>query len=348
MSETASEARGRGDLGRELVANMEWITLDRIGGHGLDNAKRNVQFRDRGKSLKALAGETIGEGDHAIVLGAGPSLHRFPIAEEIKAASYRGAIVVTDSCMSYCLRNGIVPDLVVTLDPHAKRIVRWFGDPKLLPEHLVEDDYHSRQDMDPVFTDEIRANLQMIDLLNEHGSKMKIALATSASDAVVDRVLETGMQVYWWNPMYDDPSKPGSVTKELQKLNGFPSVNAGGNVGTACWVLADAVLGKSRVALGGIDFGYYAETPYKNTQYYRDALDLVGEENLDSLFMPVFNPHLQRWFYTDPAYMWYRECFLEMAADADCVTYNCTQGGILFGDGIRFVPLETFLQETAG
>ena len=29
------------------------------------------------------------------------------------------------------VRKKIIPDLVVTLDPHKKRIVRWFGDKNL-------------------------------------------------------------------------------------------------------------------------------------------------------------------------------------------------------------------------
>src|SRR5688572_14328193 len=135
-----SETR-EGRLGREFVARMGQITLDRIGRDGVENARRNLQFLDRGESLRALRGAPIGEGDHALVLGAGPSLHRRPVADEIKKRGYSGALIVTDSCMSYCLRNGIVPDLVVTLDPHATRIVRWFGDPKLLPTHLAADDY---------------------------------------------------------------------------------------------------------------------------------------------------------------------------------------------------------------
>ena len=48
-------------------------------------------------------------------------------------------------------------------------------------------------------------------------------------------------------------------------------------------------------------------------------------------------------FYTDPAYLWYCQSFLELAKDADCETYNCTEGGILFGDNIKFVPLAEFL-----
>ena len=68
---------------------------------------------------------------------------------------------------------------------------------------------------------------------------------------------------------------------------------------------------------------------------------------MDSIFIRVFNPHMDEWFFTDPAYMWYSQCFLEMAADAEGATFNCTEGGILFGDNVEFVPLAEFLGRQA-
>ena len=40
----------------------------------------------------------------------------------------------TDGSLYYLLRNNILPDLVVTLDPHPTRIIRWFGDENLTKE----------------------------------------------------------------------------------------------------------------------------------------------------------------------------------------------------------------------
>ena len=147
--------------------------------------------------------------------------------------------------------------------------------------------------------------------------------------------------------MYDDPDLPNSETEKLFRLNGLPCLNAGGNVGSACWMMADSVLEKKHVALTGMDFSYYEDTPYKNTQYYYEALELVGESQLDSIYMRIFNPHLKKWFYTDPAYMWYRNSFFEMVVEASCQTYNCTGGGILFGDKIIFTSLDDFLNGSA-
>lgn len=335
-----------GELGLALVANMPEITLDRIGDESISNTHKNLKFLDRGLSLKDLRNVSLGKGDQAIVIAAGPSLHKTNVAHNLKLSGYNGAIVVPESTMLYCLRNEIIPDLVVTVDPHAKRIVRWFGDPDLTKSDLVADDYFSRQDLDPAFADQLRVNEEIMELLQKYGKEIRIALSTSASESVVKRVLDTGMEIYWWNPMYDDPDLPDSVTLKLHRLNRLPCLNAGGNVGSASWAITDSVLKKRRVALIGMDFSYYEDTPYKNTQYYYEAVDLVGENNLDAFFIRVYNPHLKQWFYTDPAYYWYKEVFLEMVTSADCLTYNCTEGGILFGEGITFAPMINFLEDS--
>jgi len=274
-----------------------------------------------------------------------PSIKRQDGAKQLLEADYPGAIIATESAMLLCLRHGIVPDLVVTIDPHATRIVRWFGDPNLSHQHLQEDDYFSRQDLDESFSDQLKVNEEILELVNKYGSQMRIALSSSASPAVVQRAMESGMQIYWWNPMYDDPANSDSISRRLHNNNGLPCVNAGGNVGSACWMMADAVLNKSHIRVMGMDFGYYADVPYKNTQYYHEAIALVGKENLDSIFMKVFNPHLNSWFYTDPAYMWYKECLLDMVGNTDSQTYNCTEGGILFGERIEFIQLREFLNK---
>jgi hypothetical protein len=335
---------GPGELAHKLVAEMEAITFDSIGHLGIANAKRNQSLLTRGQSLAALREEKIGEGDSCIVIAAGPSLARQEPIKAIKASGYRGTIIATESALSVCLRNGVVPHLTVTLDPHATRIVRWFGDPSLNEDAIRRDDYFRRQDMDTAFANELRLNKDLIDLLNRHGKDVRIALATSASEAVVNRVIETGMPIYWWNPMFDDPDPPDSLTRALYKENRLPCMNAGGNVGTAAWMLAHSVLGKANVAVVGMDLSYYDDTPYFNTQYYHELVALVGEEKLDAVFERIHNPYVGRYFYTDPAYLWYRQCFLELAADADCQTYNCTGGGILFGDAVNFVELKQFLE----
>ena len=344
-SENHTSGATDGSVGRALVSKMGELTQARHGEMALTNARQNHAFLDRGKSLTALRRAPLGDGDSAIIIAAGPSIKRHDPLEVVRDQKYRGALVVTESALMYCLRKGIVPDLTVTLDPHATRIVRWFGDPNLTADAISADDYYSRQDMDEAFANELKANDEALTLLNKHGKDIKIALSTSASMAVVDRVLDIGMEIFWWNPMLDDPDLPGSKTAQLQRENGLPAMNAGGNVGTCAWMLASEVLEKKHIALTGMDFSYYDGTPHLNTQYYHEAVDLVGEENLDSIFIRIFNPYTESWFFTDPAYMWYRECFLEMASDAECSTYNCTEGGILFGENVTFITLRNFVAD---
>lgn len=350
MASNESSDGGAGDLGRELVANMPKLTWNRIGAQALHNAELNLPAikAGTGQSLAALRGVQLGDGDSAVVIGAGPSIRRRDPAKVIRESGYKGAILATESAMLYLLRQGIVPDLVVTADPHKSRIVRWFGDPHLSEAALAEDDYFKRQDMDASFAAEMEVNREILALLGKYGKDIRIALSTSASDAVVGRAVECGMTVYWWNPMLDDPDEPDSVTRKLQASNGLPCVNAGGNVGAACWMIATAVLEKQDVALTGMDFSYYDGTPYSQTQYYKELVALVGEDNLDSVYMRIFNPHTQQWAYTDPAYMWYRENFLDMVRDSDARTANCTEGGILFGDGIEFIKLQEFVARNDG
>lgn len=341
---SGSESVG-GSILLRLQSQMADATEARTMDLALNNAKISHPLIMAGKSIKELRNQTIGVGDSAIIVAAGPSIKRHDPAPMIKAADYKGTIVCAESAISYLLKNGIVPDLAVSVDPHPLRIVRWFGDPNLSHESLKDDDYFRRQDLDASFADEMRKNEEILELMAKHGKNIRIALSSSASADVVNRVHEIGMDVYWWNPLLDDPDRPDSVTKALQRKNRLPAMNAGGNVGTATWMMANAVLDKRKVALTGVDFGYYADTPYRNTQYYHEAVELVGEERLDEIFIRLHNPHLDQWFYTDPAYYWYRQAFLELAKDAECETVNCTQGGILFGEPIRFAPLSQFLAE---
>ena len=83
-------------------------------------------------------------------------------------------------------------------------------------------------------------------------------------------------------------------------------------------------------------------TPYAKTQYYPELVEMLGARH-EEAFIHLDSPLTRERWFTDPAYFWYREVFLEMVGGADCDTYNCTEGGILFGPGIRTVRLEEFL-----
>lgn len=337
-------------LAERLAASMNRHTLDRIGALALDNARANADDARRGPSITRLREVALGEGDAAVVIAAGPSLHRQDTARILKDSGFKGTIVATESAMAWCLRNGMKPHVVVTVDPHPDRIVRWFGDPKLDEDALARDDYFSRQDMDPAFRhNQLEQNRHLVDLVDRHGHDIHICVSSSASQAVVSRCRQARMPTYWFNPVLDDYDLPDSLTRRVRALNGKPCLNAGGNVGTACWVVAHAVLGKKNIALLGMDFGYYGDTTYKETQYHTELVDLLGEDRVGEAFHHVHNPFVDKEFFTDPAYYWYREVFLEMAAEAAAdgvATCNCSGGGILFGPGIDWSSFADFVART--
>lgn len=342
MTTETSGAPG-GGLGRKIASELGRITLDKVSEIGFRNATRNADVIAQGKNISTLREGPLLSGSDALVIAAGPSLHQRDTAALIRASGFDGAVIATDSALGWCLRHNIVPDLVVSVDPHEHRIVRWFGDPELTEAMLSSDDYFARQDMEPRFlANQLKFNEELLELVNRHGRRLRIALASCSSPRVVQRVSDAGFDVYWWNPMYDDYELDDSLTRRIHHLNRLPCLNAGGNVGSASWVIAHAVLGKRRVWLLGIDFCYYAETPYSATQYYKELVALVGPEHLSEVFVRVVNPHTGQEFYTDPTYLWYRDSFVEMAGEAGCETLNCTGGGILFGPGIAWADLREF------
>jgi hypothetical protein len=230
---------------------------------------------------------------------------------------------------------------VVSVDPHPDRIVRWFGNPALTA--APADDYFRRQEMDAEHRqDELGANRALVELVDAYGPKIKVAAATSAAPAVVERCEQARMELYWWNPMYDDYDRPDSLSRRLWKSNGLPCLNGGGNVGTAAWVLTHAVLGKKRIGLVGIDLGYAPGTPYEQTQYYPELRELLGDRYKEA-FIHTADPATGEVWFSDPAYHWFRDVFLEMAREADCETFNCTEGGLLAGQGVTTVSLDGFL-----
>ena len=109
----------------------------------------------------------------------------------------------------------------------------------------------------------------------------------------------------------------------------------------------EAALGKRRIGLVGIDLGYAPGTPYEQTQYYPELVELLGDRYREA-FIHTENPATRETWFSDPAYHWFRDVFLEMANEADCRTVNCTEGGLLFGPGITTAALDSFLQTAPG
>lgn len=330
-----------GNLGKRLVSYIADATALKTTEAALANAQANQSYIRH--TIAELDPSRSGRiTDVAMVMSAGPSLHRKDPVKLLLEYGFSGPVITVDSSMGYCLRNGLVPDYVVMVDPHHSRTIRWFGDKAL--EQREEDEYFQRQELDPVMhQNSLAYNRELVGLVDRYGPQIKAIISTSAHPAVTERCLEAGMELFWWNPMFDDYEKPDSLSRQVFQLNRVPCMVTGANVGTSAYVFAAGVLKAKNVVLTGMDFGYPPGNPLRNTQYYTELLKLFGDR-IEDCYIDVYNPHIRETWYTDPTYYWFRQGFLELGKLAPCTTYNCTEGGILFGQGIKVMKLRQFLK----
>ena len=329
---------------QKIVNSITDIGIDWHTEGLITNATFNQPFVK--KTIKDLPAQTVEKSKSAMIVSAGPSVHRTQAISKLKNNNYKGTIVCVDGSYVACLRNGVIPDYVLTLDPHLTRIVRWFGD-KDLEENTRNDDYFSRQDLDVEFRkNQIQRNQENIDLVNKYAAQTKLIICTTAPKNVTLRTEEAGFDRYWWNPLMDDPNDPNSITRKLYAINKIPCFNTGGTVGTAAWVFASSILKVPTVGVVGMDLGYYKDTPIHMTQTYYELIKHRGMENLEECFMDFTYPETGEVFYTDPTYFWYRRNLLQLLEKTkNSRTYNCSGGGTLHGENITCMSLESFLKE---
>lgn len=327
----------------EYIGEATALKSERLG---LNNAENNRPYF--GKTIDDLPEvESLDPEKPVIVVNAGPSLHRKNSIAKILASGFKGDIIAVDSSLGYCLRGNLMPNYVLTVDPdyYGFHMVRMFGDNEL--ESRPADDFFVRRnpELKQLEQDQIRRNRELIELVNQHGKNIKAIIATSVPLLVTKRCVESSMDMYWWNPIYDDYDKPDSISRKLFEENKIPCMVTGGKVGTSAWIFAHAVLGRKHVALVGEDIGYAPNTPLLYTQFYKELVEILGEDRVADAFIDIHNPYLNETWFVDPTFYWYRNIFLELVREADCITYNCTEGGTLFGDSIQFIPLDQFLSK---
>lgn len=306
---------------------VEWHR-DTILRNTVDNAPRiEKSIRD------------IDPSDPVLVVSAGPSLYRQESLAKVRDAQFKGTIVSTDGSYVQCLKAGIIPDYVVTLDPHPTRMIRWFGDPDFAT-NSEGDDYFARQDLDLTFrTNAAKVNEQNIELVNQYAHRSRFIVSTTSPQNVVMRLEAAGVVPYWFVPLVDKPTERWSLTANMVRETGLPAMNTGGTVGTAAWVFSHTRLKAQNVAVVGMDFGYPMETPLDKTQEYNLVSSYGGDI---SEFFPRYTGFWGE-AYTGPTYWYYRSNFLDLLAANKAQVINCSGAGLLFGPGVGCMELEQWL-----
>lgn len=333
---------------KSIQKKIENVTNISLQKEILKNIDRNIKYCNKKKILSVVNirnSRFKKKTNIALVVGGGPSLRKNNFIPLIKKNKKKLIIISTDGSLYYLLENNILPDLVITLDPHKSRIVRWFGDEELNKSNIIKDDYFRRQDIDIKFRDEIITNKKIIKMLNKYGKKLNIAACTSSSQKVVERLKKIKAKIFWWHPFLDLPSSSKSLTKKIYKKLKLPIINSLGNVGSAAWVFAESVLGLKKIVLIGMDCSYYMDTPVEQTQYYDVLKKSFGVRNVDKFYKKIFNPKLRKFFYTDHIYYWYRKIFMDHIKKSKSITFNCSNGGILFQKPIKVMSFERFVNK---
>ena len=266
---------------QKLQKKIRTITNESLSKEIYKNILRNSKIAKKHFSIKELKDKNFNNSKVALVVAGGPSLRKKDFRNTIIKYRKKFHIICAEGTLFYLLEKKIIPDLVVTLDPHKKRIVRWFGDKNLTKKDLKKDDYYRRQDLDLKFRNEISTNKKILNYTTKYGKLLNVAPCTSSSFLVVKRLEEMKSKLFWWNPFLDEPKKKNSLSKKIYKLNKLPLINGIGNVGSACWMMAESVFKFKKIVLIGMDCSYYIDTPIKATQYYDILIKTFGKKKAE-------------------------------------------------------------------
>ena len=61
-------------------------------------------------------------------------------------------------------------------------------------------------------------------------------------------------------------------------------------------MLAESLFNCKKIALLGMDYAYYLDTPIESTQYYDRLIKLTNKDNLNKFYAKVYNPKLKNIF----------------------------------------------------
>ena len=160
------------------------------------------------------------------------------------------------------------------------------------------------------------------------------------------RCRQAGFDFFWWAPLVDDPNDKDSLTRKIYEKTKLPCFNTGGNVGTAAWVFTRTILNVENIGIVGMDLGYFKDTPVTETQTYYELQNITDtDDQLNELFVEVKNPHNKITYYTHPTYYWYKLNILQLLRSSNSKLFNCSGSGTLFGNGVEFIPLSSFVEK---
>ena len=253
-----------------------------------------------------------------LVVGAGPSVKARDHLSQLnhwfeESSPGRDAIVImaTDRMLVPLLEAGIIPDYSITVDGNREKIVKWYDHP----------------------------------LVSEHKLRQGVILGNTVAPNVSEVLLNRGQTIFWFTPMLDGFNLAHGITKLMFYMTEAAAVNCGGNAGTAGWAVAN-YLQATQIAFIGLDFGYLEGTPIEQTAYYETLQQLIrtNPNAINGFYFDDYNPDFGIKCYSDVMFKHYKLGFAEMLTQSKIPSFNCTEGGIVHGSGIRGMKLVDWLK----
>lgn len=273
-----------------------------------------------GKSVEVLQTRNVSEfpkfnGKAGIVVAAGPSVRPelgSPHLDMI-ANDWNGCTIVTDRMTGPVLEKGIIPTIVSAVDGHRKLILKWFDKP----------------------------------IVKEYAEDLNVLCSITVANSVIKYLNKIGANLYFYTPLMDQFGPEFSLSRRMAMMGGVTCLSSGGNVGTQCMVVG-YYLHCNPIGIVGMDLGYREGDPIENTPYYSTIVSQCGgdvslaEKSYRRLKHPYFGTNA----VTDEIFWYYKEAFLDLMRRIRSLdVVNCTEGGILFGDGVRSMWLKDFIAE---
>jgi hypothetical protein len=275
------------------------------------NFAENLPSIRAGKAINDLEG--FGKNKTAIVIGAGPSIWKHKHLELLAESSFDGIVMVCDSMLKHALKAGVTPEkfkdyFVGSVDGNRELIWKFYDDP----------------------------------IVDKYGCGIKGLFTTMVAPNTRERAEKAGIEIYWYNPRYDDWRRnesftrlSGMMTATDARPKGIGCIRSAGQVGASLWAIAFSVLNTPRIGLIGVDTGYLDGTPIEETAYYKMIMQMAGDMRLATrYFRRIYNPYFKCYCLVDFVFDSYRKIWLELARHVprEYITANCTEGGSLFGE----------------
>jgi len=216
-------------------------------------------------------------------------------------------------------------------------IVACDGALSLLSQFDCKPDYVVSVDAHPIIANFYKKSNKILD-------GVTTVLSTSIDPAVVEECVDAGADIRWIQPFFNN-EKDQSYFRP-----GITSIKMGGNVGTTSYLLAAFALKSNPIGLMGIEFSWSDETPYNDTQYYKDLLNSLNndQEKAAKHYVHINNPRDGRIYIADPVYyayfLMFKEIWSELPTKVKNYTFNLTREGILNIDELRHIDVKQFLE----